>query len=241
MSERPLWRLVAGQKTGPYTPEKLRPLMKDGRISPLDRFSYDGTDWRPPAEFPELLRPPAAAVMPSASRPGAVAAGNPPEDDTQAGIDWPSQGHSSGGFTPAADDGIDDAATKKLLAMIHGLIWVGVGVVVILVTLMIVTTVFYKPATGNPAPAAQPPTQAQAQPAAAGKSEAGDAVVSESEKKESALEAGDEPSPQAADAPAADEGVGSEEGAASTDVPPDPKPPMESDKSPAKPRVPELP
>lgn len=242
MSERPLWRLVAGQKTGPYAPEKLRPLMKDGRISPLDRFSYDGTDWRPPAEFPELLRPPAPVVMPSAPQARAAVMGDPLAGDVEVGIDWPNQGSSSGGFTRAADDVVDDAATKKLLAMIHGLIWVGVGVVVILVTLMIITTVFYKPATENPAPVAQP----QQPPAAAGTDAADDGAVSEPDGQEPAAEPANEAQPAAADEPAAadaarGEAVRDEAATTSTDVPSAPKPPMRSDETPAKPRVPELP
>lgn len=55
MSERPLYRLIAGKQTGPYPPEKLRPLMADGRISRLDRFSYDGVDWLPADQIPELV------------------------------------------------------------------------------------------------------------------------------------------------------------------------------------------
>lgn len=238
MSERPLWRLVAGRKTGPYPPEKLRPLMKDGRISSLDRFSYDGTDWRLPAEFPELLRPPAPVVVPSAPQRGGAAAGNPLDDELQTGIDWPDQGRASGGFTPAAEDVVDDAATKKLLAMINGLIWVGVGVVVILVTLMIITTVFYKPVTGNPSPVAQP----QRQPAAASTSAAGDAAVSEPAKKERAAQPADAQTPPADGKPASDgERAGSDESAKSTGASPEPRLPMSSDPSPAKPRVPVLP
>jgi len=229
MSERPLWRLVAGRKTGPYPPEKLRPLMKDGRISSLDRFSYDGSEWRPPAEFPELLRPPAAVVVPQQRAAVAI---NPLDDDLQTGIEWPDQGQASGGFTPAADDVVDDAATKKLLAMINGLIWVGVGVVVILVTLMIITTVFYKPATGNSAPVAQ----TQKQPAAATASAAGDTAVPGSTKKEQSAKTADTPTP-----PADGEQVGSDASPSSTVASPEPKLPSGSDPSPAKPRVPVLP
>ena len=66
MSERQLYRLVAGKQTGPYLPEKLRPLVVDGRISRLDRFSYDGVDWLPADQIPELMgpRPTAAATLP---------------------------------------------------------------------------------------------------------------------------------------------------------------------------------
>lgn len=63
MSERQLYRLVAGKQTGPYPPEKLRPLVADGRISRFDRFSYDSVDWLPADQIPELMGPtPAAAV-----------------------------------------------------------------------------------------------------------------------------------------------------------------------------------
>lgn len=235
MSERPLWRLVAGRKTGPYLPEKLRPLMKDGRICSLDRFSYDGTDWRPPTEFPELLRPSAPVVV---TQQRAEVAVDPLEGDLQSGIDWPDQGGASGGFTPAADDVVDDAATKKLLAMINGLIWVGVGVVVILVTLMIITTVFYKPAIGTPAPVAQP----KKPPAATSTSAAGDAAVSEPVAKERAAEPADAPPPTADGKPASDgERAGSDEPARSTAASPGSERPTESDPTPAKPRVPVLP
>jgi hypothetical protein len=160
MSEQPLWRLVAGQKMGPYAPEKLRPLMKDGRISPLDRFSYDGVTWRPPTEFPELLRAPVAA--PAAVPIAAPVAVDPLNADGGDSHAWHENGFlptPTSGFT-STEPALDDAATKKLLAMIHGLIWVGVGVVVILVTLMIVTTVFYKPAVSP----TQPPASEASQP-----------------------------------------------------------------------------
>jgi hypothetical protein len=84
MSERPLWRMVAGRKAGPYDPAKLRPLVKDGRVGPLDRFSYDGVNWQPANAFPELLRPPpvvtAAPVeddfSPFSAKPGAAGDGD---------------------------------------------------------------------------------------------------------------------------------------------------------------------
>lgn len=232
MSERPLWRLVAGRKAGPYPPEKLRPLMKDGRISSLDRFSYDGSDWRPPAEFPELLRPPTPAVVPSAPQRGGDAAVDPLEGDAQAGIDWPDRNGGSGGFAPAAEHVVDDAATKKLLAMINGLIWVGVGVVVILVTLMVITTVFYKPVTGNPAPV----TAEKQSPAAPDKSDSGSATTAEPRKQEVAKSPPDE----ASSPPTGDPGADNETPASSV-ASPGFKPPGESAKSPAGPRVPVLP
>jgi len=83
MSERQLYRLVAGKQTGPYPPEKLRPLVADGRISRLDRFSYDGVDWLPADQIPELMGPRsvAAATLPVVQvppqNPGPI--GNPPE------------------------------------------------------------------------------------------------------------------------------------------------------------------
>jgi len=83
MSERQLYRLVAGKQTGPYPPEKLRPLVADGRISRLDRFSYDGMDWLPADQIPELMGPrsAAAATLPVVQmppqNPGPI--GNPPE------------------------------------------------------------------------------------------------------------------------------------------------------------------
>jgi hypothetical protein len=67
MSERQLYRLVAGKQTGPYPPEKLRPLVADGRISRLDRFSYDGVDWLSADQIPELKGRPAAATPATAS------------------------------------------------------------------------------------------------------------------------------------------------------------------------------
>jgi hypothetical protein len=83
MSERPLWRLIAGRKAGPYEPAKLRPLVKDGRIGPLDRFSYDGETWRPVPDFPELLRAPAQPAATAAS----VVLDDDPLADEPEGID----------------------------------------------------------------------------------------------------------------------------------------------------------
>jgi hypothetical protein len=160
MNERPLWRLVAGRKIGPYPPEKLRPLMKDGRISPLDRFSYDGDDWRPPAEFPELLREPA----PVGGAGDSAAAGNPLDFEGAESQLLPEPEPVAPGLARVADEAMDDAATKRLLAMIHGLIWVGVGVVVVLVLLMIVTNYMYSSDGGDSAasqPAAVPAAPAK--------------------------------------------------------------------------------
>ena len=94
MSERPIWRLVAGQKRGPYAPARLRPLVGDGRIGSLDRFSYDGIAWAPIEEFPELLREPAPphdevyTVDIDEDEPvvAAVPTGVPDRDDTHRGL-----------------------------------------------------------------------------------------------------------------------------------------------------------
>jgi hypothetical protein len=155
MSEAPLWRMVAGRKTGPYPPEKLRPLMKDGRISPLDRFSYDGSDWRPATEFPELLRPPAPATI----------VGRPAKNPLAEGFTLDDGEELSDPLRPATvgEAGLDDAATEKLLAMIRGLIWVGVGVVVILVLLMVVTSLMH--VASEPSPEASPAAETKAAPA----------------------------------------------------------------------------
>jgi hypothetical protein len=69
MSERQLYRLVAGKQTGPYPPDKLRPLVADGRISRLDRFSYDGVDWLSADHFPELIGKPASSTVAPAAMP----------------------------------------------------------------------------------------------------------------------------------------------------------------------------
>jgi hypothetical protein len=152
MNEKPLWRLVAGRKIGPYPPEKLRPLMKDGRISPLDRFSYDGTDWRAPTEFPELLR------EPSPVRTTAAPTGNPLDGDDAVSLELPAVEPQAAprSLVAPADQAMDDQATKQLLTIIHRLIWVGAGVVVVLVVMMIVTTLLYSFGSGDSAAAPQP-------------------------------------------------------------------------------------
>jgi len=128
MSERPLWRMVAGRKAGPYDPAKLRPLVKDGRVGPLDRFSYDGVNWQPANAFPELLRPPTVVITdsveedfsPLSEEPGVAGGGvllGPPS--------LPGRQQPSG----------DDAA---LLKAIYSLIAFGGGTLVLLVIYMIV-------------------------------------------------------------------------------------------------------
>ena len=70
---RPLYRLIAGKQHGPYSAEALRPLVKDGRIGQLDRFSYDGVDWQCAAQFPELVGPDRQPVK-SVATPSATVA-----------------------------------------------------------------------------------------------------------------------------------------------------------------------
>ena len=70
---RPLYRLIAGKQHGPYSAESLRPLVKDGRISQLDRFSYDGVDWQCADQFPELVGPDRQPVK-SVANPSATVA-----------------------------------------------------------------------------------------------------------------------------------------------------------------------
>jgi hypothetical protein len=94
MTERHLFRLVAGKQTGPYPPEKLRPLIEDGRISRLDRFSYDGVDWLPADHFPALMTSgslpstPSVATSVSSTTP-APAATAPDHADLAAGASPP--------------------------------------------------------------------------------------------------------------------------------------------------------
>lgn len=85
MSERQLYRLIAGKQTGPYPPEKLRPLMADGRISRLDRFSYDGVDWLPADQIPELV--------------GKALTASPSAESAAAALVFPTPGEG-GGITP---------------------------------------------------------------------------------------------------------------------------------------------
>jgi len=128
MSERPLWRMVAGRKAGPYEPAKLRPLVKDGRIGPLDRFSYDGVNWQPADAFPELLRPPpvvTAAPVEEDFSPLVAEAGAAGDDDLLGPPSLPGRQPPSG----------DDAA---LLKAIYSLIAFGGGTLVLLVIYMIV-------------------------------------------------------------------------------------------------------
>lgn len=72
MSDRQLYRLVAGKQTGPYSPEKLRPLVGDGRISRLDRFSYDGVEWLAADQIPELMGRSPTASQTAFAIPGAA-------------------------------------------------------------------------------------------------------------------------------------------------------------------------
>lgn len=67
MGSLKIYRKVAGRTVGPYDSAELAPLVADGRISSLDRFSYDGTSWDSLDAFPELSGKPrvdSAAVGP---------------------------------------------------------------------------------------------------------------------------------------------------------------------------------
>ena len=124
MSERPLWRLVAGCKTGPYEPAKLRPLVKDGRISSLDRFSYDGMSWHSADEFSELLKEPVPVAAKPVERHVAPAA--PPRADSC--------------IPPIRPVAVEpDVDTAKLLKAIYWLCSICVGAVVLLMLVMFVT------------------------------------------------------------------------------------------------------
>lgn len=82
MSEKQIYRLIAGKQTGPYPPGKLRPLVVDGRISRLDRFSYDAVEWLPADCFPELMLKEGSNVFISHTLPerrlGLEGSGTPP-------------------------------------------------------------------------------------------------------------------------------------------------------------------
>jgi hypothetical protein len=154
MNERPLWRLIAGRKVGPYEPIKLRPLVKDGRIGPLDRFSYDGETWRPVTDFPELLRPPA----PPAAAAASVVLDHDPLADDPEGIDTLTP---TGNRAPMVvvgratrNDSIDDA---KLLKAIYLLIAFGGGMFVLLIAYIVIAS-----ALGTTPPSPSPPQQGAA-------------------------------------------------------------------------------
>lgn len=166
MSEKPLWRMIAGRKAGPYEPAKLRPLVKDGRISLLDRFSYDGTQWRPASDFPELMRAPPAPIE------------DPLEEDLQgdatpfSGTGGAADGTDvfgpSPGFTPRLptpeSSPADDA---RLIKAIYFLIAFGAGMFVLLIGYIVIASLMSdgrpeaaaasRPAAKTPAAGARSP------------------------------------------------------------------------------------
>lgn len=181
MDEKPLWRMVAGRKVGPYDPAKLRPLVKDGRISPLDRFSYDGEEWRSAGEFPELLRAPAAVVVPS---PAATVEPNPLDPDVLGSDALAADFASIEGSDPAdaflprtpsqSGSSLDEA---QLVKAIYMLIAFGGGMFVLLIGYIIIASLLggsrTPPPVAAPAPAPapasqpvvpQPPPQVEPQP-----------------------------------------------------------------------------
>lgn len=172
MDEKPLWRMVAGRKVGPYDPAKLRPLVKDGRISPLDRFSYDGEAWRPAGEFPELLRSPSAAMTSSLPSP----AESNPLDSGLLGSDAPAANFSSVDGIGPADDVLPQTRSQsgssldeaQLVKAIYMLIAFGGGMFVLLIGYIIIASLVGgnrpQPAVAAPAPANQPVAQAQPHP-----------------------------------------------------------------------------
>jgi hypothetical protein len=202
MSERPLWRLIAGRKAGPYEPAKLRPLVKDGRIGPLDRFSYDGETWRPVTDFPELLRAPAQPAATAAS----VVLDDDPLADEPGGIDMLAP---IGNETPmvvvgrAAQRDSESAEDAKLLKAIYLLMAFGGGLFVLLIGYIVIASAWKEdpPGPGRPQPAA-----ASANPAA----KAPAATEASSEPPVAAADSAPEPEPsvsedQPAGPPAPDE------------------------------------
>jgi len=142
MSERPLWRMVAGRKAGPYEPAKLRPLVKDGRIGPLDRFSYDGVNWQPANAFPELLRPPPAMTadfVEDVLSPLSEEVGGVGDGDLLGPPSLPGRGQPSG----------DDTA---LLKAIYLLIAFGGGTVLLLAIYIVVQSFWGTRSSPKPAP-----------------------------------------------------------------------------------------
>lgn len=141
MSKKTLWRMVAGRTTGPYDPAKLRPLVKDGRIGPLDRFSYDGIDWRPADNFPELLRPPPVVerslLDDAISQPLA-----PPRNSAK-----PSELLEPPALRGQQAEEIDDGTLVKA---VYVLIALGGGMFFLLVCLMVFSA-FRKPVQARPA------------------------------------------------------------------------------------------
>lgn len=126
MTERPLWRLVAGRKKGPYPPEKLRALVRDGRISSLDRFSIDGETWQTADAFPELFREPPPASAPTPAGPDGIIL----DENVTAGDDLVLPDDVS------TDD--DDLSTRRLMHVVAWVVGVGSG----LIALPLILTLF---------------------------------------------------------------------------------------------------
>lgn len=148
MTERPLLRRVAGRTTGPYAPAKLRPLVRDGRIGPLDRFSYDGATWAPVHDFPELLREPPRAEPIIEPLDGG--------DDIGMPDDFPP-------VVPIPDE--DDESARRLLKVVYWIVGVGGGLIALFLLLTVLTAIHDAgqvegPVPAEPAAVAPPPHEA---------------------------------------------------------------------------------
>lgn len=180
MSEQRIWRLVAGHKRGPYTAAKLRPLVKDGRISPLDRFSYDGVSWAPTSEFPELLREPPPPQATPAEATFSVAT----EDDESTDDFVPPSRHE---HTAVGDD----ESTQRLMKVVYWVVGVGSGLIALLVMLTVLGAVRRPAATTG---------QTAVDPAATARSPSTDDTRADSNEHTSrATGAGQSPPPDAGD------------------------------------------
>lgn len=158
MTERPLYRQVAGRTTGPYAPAKLRPLVKDGRVSPLDRFSYDGTTWASAQEFPELMRDPPAVVSAMQESFDASVIVDDAVDDF---------------VTPNSDAAVeldeDDESTQRLMKAVVWVTGIGGGLILLTLMLTLLSSLFGTAGRTMPKPAAaaagNPVAAAAVQPA----------------------------------------------------------------------------
>ena len=173
MSENRLWRMVAGKKTGPYEPAKLRPLVKDDRIGPLDRFSYDGATWKPAEQFPELFQAPSkpvVAILPTKKvspnspreRVGDVQTdglrlsdpeGSEPSSDSDGFL-----GDSQLAGEYYATSGVeDDREAQAFVKLIRLLIFTGVGLVSLLFIMMAWTSLATKGPAASTSTKTSPP------------------------------------------------------------------------------------
>ena len=173
MSENRLWRMVAGKKTGPYEPAKLRPLVKDDRIGPLDRFSYDGATWKPAEQFPELFQAPSKPVV--AIVPARKVSPNSPRErvgDVQTdGLrlsdpEGSEPSSDSDGFLGDsqlageyyATSGVeDDREAQAFVKLIRLLIFTGVGLVSLLFIMMAWTSLATKGPAASTSTKTSPP------------------------------------------------------------------------------------